>query len=88
MASKNDITGFTIESYGNVKIKCYQDRGEITHEYYGVPVEIIKKFINASKAPTLKEFDDWLDTYREKQNNNKSGNIIGQTDCSFWHRDN
>jgi len=85
MATKNDITGFTIESYGNVKIKTYAERGEVTHEYYSVPVSIIKKFINASKAPTLKDFEEWISDDREKKSIKDSH--ICSIGTSFWHQD-
>ena len=74
----NEISQFKIESYGNVELTSYKNGCEVKHSYYSVPREVIKKFINASTEPSVKDFEDWLKDAKDKDADSK-------TICnSFW----
>lgn len=76
-----EIKSFELDSWGNVKIKTrtQDDRVAVTHEYYNVPRDIIKWFINLSKAPDLKDFDDKIKAHHDKTNEKYS-----ITESTFW----
>lgn len=69
------IEWFEVNSYGELKVKTRGGKYDhsIEHTYYNVPTEIIKKFINASTAPTTEDVNDWLNTYRSRQSKDNSG---------------
>lgn len=77
---QNKITDFKIESYGCVELTTYKNGATVKHSYYNVPREVIKKFINASTEPSVKDFEDWLKDAEDKDANNN------KTICSssFW----
>lgn len=76
---QNKITDFKIEAYGCVELTTNKDGATVKHSYYNVPREVIKKFINASTEPSVKDFEDWLKDAKDKDADNK-------TICSssFW----
>jgi hypothetical protein len=77
----NDIERFEIDSYGEVKLIHHRNGHRTEHIYYSVPKAIIKKFINASKAPTISDFDDWLKAYNDKH---KSDSVACSEGSDFW----
>jgi hypothetical protein len=77
----NDIERFEIDSYGEVKLVTHKNGHRTEHIYYSVPKAIIKKFINASKAPTITDFDDWLKAHNNKHN---SGDLPISESSNFW----
>ena len=77
-----EIKAFKIESFGNVELTVVTKGHDVTHKYWGVPKEIIKKFINASSPPTLKQFDDWVSDYKDKETNDSM-----YQHSSFWSKD-
>lgn len=86
--AKGTISSFKIESWGTVEITEEAHRpgyGETTHKYYSVPTDIIRKFINAKKAPSLSDFESWIADWRTKRdakNNNDTMAVCGSID--FW----
>ena len=77
---QNKITDFKIESYGCVELTTYKNGATVKHSYYSVPREVIKKFINASTEPSVKDFEDWLKDTKDKEADNAKS-----IDCySFW----
>jgi len=76
---QNKIADFKIEAYGCVELTTNKDGATVKHSYYNVPREVIKKFINASTEPSVKDFEDWLKAAKDKEADNK-------TICcgSFW----
>jgi len=77
---QNKITDFKIESYGCVELTTYKNGATVKHSYYSVPREVIKKFINASTEPSVKDFEDWLKDAKDKDTDDKTPCIS----CSFW----
>jgi len=83
MSDRNEIIGFKIEHYGNVELMTREKNGEVTHKYWNVSRDIIKKFINSSKAPTLKDFDEWVETERKKREESRDEPCC-INGCGFW----
>lgn len=77
---QNKITDFKIESYGCVELTTNKNGATVKHSYYNVPREVIKKFINASTEPSVKDFEDWLKDAKDKDADNK----IEACSSSFW----
>jgi len=77
---QNKITDFKIESYGCVELTTNKDGATVKHSYYNVPREVIKKFINASTEPSVKDFEDWLKDAKDKAEKD-SPSVVGY---SFW----
>lgn len=77
---QNKITDFKIESYGCVELTTNKNGATVKHSYYSVPREVIKKFINASTEPSVKDFEDWLKDAKDKDADNK----IEVCSSSFW----
>jgi len=85
MTNSNTIDSFKIESYGDMEIEVRKESGRTTHKYYSVPRDVIRKFINASKAPTLKDFEGWLNDAREKEEKARGSNqICCISGSGFW----
>jgi len=77
---QNKITDFKIEAHGCVELTTYKNDAAVKHSYYSVPREVIKKFINASTEPSVKDFEDWLKDAKDKDADNETTCIS----CSFW----
>lgn len=82
----NDIRNFEIKSYGQVILECENaDRNDgygwknVKHEYHSVPVSVIKKLVNSSKAPSINDFEKWI-----KEAKGKKDMESKPCDCSFW----
>lgn len=78
---QNKITDFKIESYGCVELTTNKNGATVKHSYYSVPREVIKKFINASTEPSVKDFEDWLKDAKDKDADNK---IEACSSSCFW----
>ena len=78
---RNKITDFTISLY-KFEIEVSKERGNVKHTYYSVPREIIKWFINCSKEPSLKDFEDKLRDHQQRQE--KKSNDVVCCGNSFW----
>lgn len=77
---QNKITDFKIEAHGCVELTTCKNDVTVKHSYYSVPREVIKKFINASTEPSVKDFEDWLKDAKDKDVDNEMTCIS----CSFW----
>jgi hypothetical protein len=81
------ISFFEITSYGEVKIKVNKKGQQIEHTFYSVPTSIIRKFINASKEPSLQDFEGWVNDARQKREAKYKSDSIGIGPCDtsgFW----
>lgn len=80
-----EIDWFEVNSYGNVKIRPRRtnyDRPETTYEYYGVPPKVIRKLIDASSSPDVKDFEKWIDDAKPKGDSTNAVQV-----STFWdHR--
>jgi hypothetical protein len=78
-----EIRRFEIDSYGTIKVHTPYKNGRSTMiEYNSCPPSIIKKFLNAKSAPDTKDLDDWMKTYRDKQDSNSGMVCCDSSD--FW----
>jgi hypothetical protein len=79
------IDGFEITSYNEVKLKTNKGGHNVEHTFYSVPTSIIRKFINATKAPSVQDFEDWLSTARQKEEKQRDKDGVTPFCCgSFW----
>lgn len=75
MATKGEITGFEIKDCGSVKVRESHDGHTVEHEYWCVPKKIALKLLNASKPPTVSEFDHWIHEHDEQEKKRHSAEV-------------
>lgn len=80
--SNKVINSFEITEY-SLKVRTPYEKGKrCEYEYCNISKDVIKKFINASKAPTVSEVEDWVKADREKRDLDSDRAICCET--GFW----
>jgi len=85
---KNVISCFEIEvnhGYCEVTLVGQANGREIKHCYRNVPTKLVKKLINASKEPSIKDFDSWYSDYiKERDKEREASCVTPFGNESFW----
>jgi hypothetical protein len=76
-----DIRNFKIETYGAVELTTGSGGHDIVHKYWSVPKKVIRKLVNATKQPSIKDFEDWLDGAKPKDS------PVGCYSSDWWSND-
>jgi hypothetical protein len=76
------------ENYNEVMLAEYTQGRRIEHNYYSVPKKVVMKLLNASKNPTVGDFDGWVkdeDEAQKKKSNNKVVTIGCPEGCGWFN---
>jgi 5-formaminoimidazole-4-carboxamide-1-beta-D-ribofuranosyl 5'-monophosphate synthetase len=76
------------ENWNEVMIAEYVQGRRIEHNYYSVPKKVVMKLLNASKNPTISDFDGWVKEADDAAKKNRKDECVSCTEgCNWFGRD-
>jgi hypothetical protein len=71
----------TSSAFNEVMLAEYSKGRRIEHTYHAVPKKVVMKLLNASKNPTISDFDGWVKDEDEAQSKRNNNNVVPSGCC-------